>query len=219
MQFYQKKVFSLIAKIFLFLCFFVFPYQKLFSDLPMKESVYCKYADQIVDEYIAYMKKNYQLYCEGRGGGFLHNVNNIDVSFVGTKNLSIEDTRILIVKSVEELLKRINENTNIQPYLSHYPFTERGLSLIVSLCKKNGERVDSDFIALAFVAGAKVYYSFYDHKEHCLKNLYEESYQEALKIVTQTKPLEKQVQYEESVSVNQKASILKALCSYIKNYF
>lgn len=187
----------------------------------MQEPIYCKYCDDVVYPYCAYLKRTHHLNCDGSGGGFMDNINNIHLSFSGVKNLSIDEARILIIESSEELLNRINNDIKVRPYLSHYPFTEKGISLLISLDKKNGDRVDSDFIAFVFTSNGMVYYDVYDSQENLLKKVYEEPYKKALQIVNQTKFLKKPsiATQKEEVVEEKTPSKLKIICQRLKEKF
>ncbi len=183
------------------------------------EPIYCKYSDQIVNPYCKYLKNHYKLYCYGKGGGFLRNVNNIQLAFNGYKNLSVEEARVLVVECAEELLKRFNADEKIRPYLSHYPFTEEGLSLILGFDQENGREVDSNFIALALACNKKIYYQTYNHETKQLEDLYEESYQTALEIVKKTKSVEELSAANQRELSQEKSSKIKDAYLRLKEKF
>lgn len=185
----------------------------------MKESVYCKYAREIVDDYCSYVEKTYQLYCYGRGGGFIDNFNNIDLSFNGAKDLSVIEARILIIECTQELLRRINHDVQIKPYLSHYPFTEKGINLLISPRKKNGDKVDSDFVALCFTCNGMLYYYVNNPKEDDLKKIYEEPYQKALEIVAQVSEKQSIIFQKEDLTEERNSSKIAILCQYLRDKF
>jgi hypothetical protein len=151
-----------------------------------EEPIYCKYVDRITEKYCADMATTYKLYYYGGGGGFINTVNEIDLSFNTIQNLNIAEARILIIKCTEELLSRINADKDIKPYLSHYPFTEKGIALSISCDQEDRKRVSSKFVAMVFTANGNIYYSSYNHNKRKFHDLHEESYQEALKIVKNT---------------------------------
>jgi len=148
-----------------------------------EEPIYCEYADKITGKYCADMAKTQKLYCYGGGGGFIKNVNRITLNFNTVQNLNIAESRALIIKCTEELLKRINTDADIKPYLSHYPFTEQGITLGISFDQEDKKRVSSKFVAMVFTVDGSVYYSSYNHNKKKFQDIHEESYQEALKIV------------------------------------
>ena len=201
-----------------FMC--VGSFQIVYPEPSMKAAVYCNYSDQIVAKYCTYMKKQHCLDCYGSGGGFMDNVNRIILAFDGVRNLSIAEARLLIVECEEELLKRINEDVAIRPYLSHYPF--EGSATDISLCfyDPKGQIVESKYIGKVATIHGYIFYNIYDHEQDNFALLFKESYQEALKIVNQTKSLEQQpVPLKQELSVTKKKSKINAILNHIKNSF
>jgi len=176
----KKK--NLILRMLLTLSIYILSCINLYAAHP-EEPIYCKYADKITEKYCTDMAKTQKLYCYGEGGGFIKNVNKIDLSFNTIQTLNIAQARTLIIKCSEELLKRINADNDIKPYLSHYPFTEQGLALGISFDDENQDSVASKFVAMVFAVNGSVYYSTYNHHKKKFQDIHEETYQEALKIV------------------------------------
>ena len=176
----EKK--NLIFQLILILCTGMFPFHTAYTTHP-EDPIYCHYSHAITDKYCAEMAKNYKLYCYGYGGKFLKRVDQIDLSFNTVQNLNVAQARKLIIKCSEELLKRINADNDIKPYLSHYPFTEKGISLGVSFDQEDQKRVSSKFVAMVFTVDGNIYYSSYNHNKKKFQDVHEETYQEALKIV------------------------------------
>ncbi len=185
MQRNKKRKKNLILKTLLILSIYTMSTNSLYAAHP-EEPIYCKYADKITEKYCADMAKTYKLYYYGGGGGFMNNVNKIDLSFNTIQNLNIAEARILIIKCTEERLKRINADKDIKPYLSHYPFTEKGIALSISFDDKDQNSVSAKFVAMVFTVNGDIYYSSYNHNKKKFQDLHEESYQEALKIVNNT---------------------------------
>ena len=148
------------------------------------EPIYCQYADDITHPYIAYVSKKYQLYCYGQGGGFLQNVNKIILYFENqNKKLDVEQSRILIVNCVEELLQRINKYERIRPYLQNYPFTNKEIKISIAFYNKTEKRVEQKYIAFIFIKNGKLTYCSYNHETKQFIDMHEEPYTEALEKV------------------------------------
>lgn len=209
----------MILKLCLVFYFFIFSYNEIYAN-NIEEPIYCKYSDAVVDPFCEYLKKTYNLHCYGNGGGFINNINNIQLYFSGTRNASVVEARSLIIECTEELLRRINEDVQVRPYLSHYPFTEQGLKLLISFEKKHGEIVDRDFIASVFTCNKMIYYNIYNREKDCLEDFYQEPYQKAVEIVAEAKALEKgRVVVQKEEMVQKKSSKIQALCQYIEDKF
>ncbi|WP_420421709.1 hypothetical protein [Simkania sp.] len=146
---------------------------------------YVKISSEIMAEYINDINMTYGVSCYGSGGSFLDNVKMISLSFSASNmNLSIDQSRIMIVNAVESLLKRVNDDERIHPYLEHFPFSSRGIKISFSFHNNKGERVSEEFVAYASTdEKGRVFYSGYDHKAEKFKDLHQETYEEALRIV------------------------------------
>lgn len=144
-----------------------------------------KIASEIMADCIQDINKTYGTSCYGSGGSFLDGVKIISLSFSARDmNLTIDESRVLVVNTVEKLLKRVNDDERIRPHLEHFPFTSNGAEVSISFHDDNGERVGEDFVAYVSTnEKGRVYYSTYDHSAEKLKNLHEESYAEAVRIV------------------------------------
>ncbi len=151
-----------------------------------KEPVYCKYAKEIQTEYLRAMNKQYGLVCSGFGGGYINNVNLIHLDLDGVYNYSIQEARTLYITCVEELLKRLNTNEQIRPYLEHYPFTERGIRMGLSFEKANSDNVEDRYICYVSLINGEIYYRSYDHENDSFIARHQEPYQEALRIVSES---------------------------------
>ncbi|MBM3192256.1 MAG: hypothetical protein FJZ63_06385 [Chlamydiae bacterium] len=147
-----------------------------------EDPMYVEYADNITKKFCADVAKKHLIFYYGGGGGFLKNVERIFLDFSAVKNLNIEEARSLVLDCTEDLLQRINNDKKIKPYLEHYPFTEKGLRLSISFDTPDQKRVSSKYVAHVLATNGSIYYSSYDHKKQQLVDLYEEPYQEALKL-------------------------------------
>ena len=174
-------------KNYVYLALLIIPILLLFGKYKNdhKEPYYLVLAQEIQKEFISDIKKTYSVNCYGSGGGFLHNVRKIAVSFDSRdKDFGIDESRILIVNSIENLLHRVNKNEEIRPYLDHYPFSCIGTKISFSFLNKKGKRVDEEFVAHVFITDdGRICYSYYNQEKKMLRDLYEESYEEALRIV------------------------------------
>ncbi|PCI92160.1 hypothetical protein COB11_07875 [Candidatus Aerophobetes bacterium] len=129
------------------------------------------------------MSKQHKLSYFGGGGAFLYNVKNINISFASREMMDLGQARKLLISCSEELLRRINANDRIRPYLEHFPFSEKGISLGTSYFDSKLNRVQPKYIARVCIIHGNIYYTIYDKEADTLKTIHEETYQEALNIV------------------------------------
>lgn len=168
---------------------FVYRYDKLhgrhFGVLGYDPSdpIYCKYADHVVTKYAVAMKKKYGLDVYGSGGSFLNEVREISITFASDRKVKIKGARELVVACTEELLKRINEDKDIRPYLSHYPFTTAGVYVSVCFFDEKGKDVQSPFISDVGVSMHGIVHYDVEKGRYRSEEILREPYQEALRKV------------------------------------
>lgn len=166
--------------------YFFLPILALFAQC-CSESVHINAAHKVMNSFNKKMKKD-KLHLFSSGGAMMDDIQQITLGYEAYKNLNVSDARILFIKKIEALLSEINSDLEIRPYLHDYPFTSRNIFFKISFCKDNGEFVDPPYIAYVSLINIKnrVYYSVYDQRTDMLKTVYEESYEEALKIYHET---------------------------------
>ncbi len=148
-----------------------------------KDPEYVAYADQISTKICNELWQKEKLYLNGFGGSFLYNVEKIALHFRAERHADVSQARRLFVNAAERLLSEINQGEQIRPYLDHYPFTNRGLSFSINFVNADNKRVTDGSVAYVFVVKGTIYYDKYDAGSKQLLDLYEEPYEEALRIV------------------------------------
>ena len=178
---------------------------------PMTEDdeFYVEETHKITNNFINEMRREFNLFCIGTGGNLNKGVQEVDVSFIIYRKLNIEQARELEVKATERLLELFNTETKIRPYLAEYPFTVNRATVSIGT-QTTADRWPTDgSVVHVFTAKNKIFYSaaelytytttpFIDSEtgipadfvpEEVVKtrlvDLYEEPYEEALKIVNQ----------------------------------
>jgi hypothetical protein len=96
-----------------------------------------------------------------------------------------EQLRELLIKSAQELLKQVNENNEIQEFLKERPFILKNVQIIIYNSDKNGREVYDPGISTAEISKGILTYQTVDLSDTFkYKNEYEESYEEALKALS-----------------------------------
>ncbi len=97
-----------------------------------------------------------------------------------------EQLRELIIKSAQELLYQVNENKEIQDFIKTKPFTIKNIQIIIYNHDKNGRSLRDPEISNAQILQGVLNYSTIDPEDSFkYKNEFEESYEEALKAISQ----------------------------------
>ena len=113
----------------------------------------------------------------------MHDIEKINLSLCTQKKLDLEQTRQLFISLIQNLLKKINSDTRIKPYLHNYPFTSKNLCLSLHFVDKKDDNVLPPYIGMVRLMFGKVFYSLQSLKDEMLfEHIHEETYEEALKI-------------------------------------
>lgn len=96
-----------------------------------------------------------------------------------------EQLRELLIKSAQELLKQVAENNEIQRFLKEQPFIIKNIEIIIYNHDKNGRGLSDPEISTARISQGTLIYRTIDPQDSFkFKNKYQESYEEALKILS-----------------------------------
>ena len=169
---------------------------------------YCRYVNEITKSFAKEMENDFDLFCIGSGGRMPHDVEKIEVLFVAHRKTTLEEARKMEVKGVQNLLKKINTHEKIRPYLREYPFKSDRVDVSISFQTKEDYHITDGSVTLVYLVKNKVIYRAaemrkeksypgYDCRdpnniiyfpprekiEEELIPLFEEPYEEALKIV------------------------------------
>lgn len=92
----------------------------------------------------------------------MYDVANISVGFESNRTPTLEEARVLCVRGVERLLKRVNQDTEIRPYLHNYPFTVADLTYMLGFSYVTVNLSGDGPIADVMCVHGKICYSVYD---------------------------------------------------------
>ncbi len=184
----KKKLGSLLVIFFLFLTGF----QLLNSD--KRPSNYyrhdLKHKNEIVNEFVKIIEQKTNLICSGTGCRVPHDIEEIGVSFICYEKIDIGKARKLEIETIELLSKIINSNKVIRPYLREYPFPPKRIDIMISFRQQNNDHQKPPNLSLVLQARNKIFYHIDNLKTDRSDLLYEEPYEEALKIVQEEGELE-----------------------------
>lgn len=154
-----------------------------------KSPEYVSEAKKIMKQFCKDMYKSKGYTCIVEGGGFMHNINNIHLGFRTFGPKSQEELRIAMVDMVQDFLKRVNEDEKIREHLSNYPFLPTNLEFSLCLEGRDGKSIknkgkESRELYGIFLIQGKLIYVFQNEDKYPLQKLYEESFDEAEKVLT-----------------------------------
>jgi len=144
---------------------------------------YETYVNQLINSFAKEIKKEFGLICIGDGGQMPYDVEAVSIKFAAYCYPSIEKARELEVKITERFINAINSNEKIRPYLREYPFKADRAEVAISFYTKDNSRYTDGSVSYVFQVKNKIYYCSKNPHTKNLDDLYEEPYEEALKIV------------------------------------
>lgn len=147
---------------------------------------YLKIVRQITRTVASDIEKELNIIFTGDGGRMPQKVEEISLDFMAYRKPSIEEARMLEVKATEKLLRAINSNEEIRPYLAEYPFLPNRAQIMISFQKRDNTHYTDGSVALVFQVKNTIFYDREDPLTERLETILEEPYEEASKIVKKT---------------------------------
>lgn len=138
----------------------------------------------MLDKTLIELRTKYPLSIIGVGGSQQDKKEEtITVSFLLNRSLNKDECRELLVDVVEALLKNINQNEDLQPYLYDVPFTYKNLKIIVFLRHPDRSDINYPDISVFSLRNGKVGYDIDDPKIRYRFSTDKEPYEKAQEIV------------------------------------
>jgi len=131
------------------------------------------------------MTKKHQMDWIGEGGGMMGSVYMVKLCFQIHHPLDRHEARERLVDCVEELLKAINSNEEIRPYLKYYPFTIKNVIVVIFSDYPDGRDVYDPYISVVSISESDhiTFRTEEPGKRYGYKNTYLEPYSNALTMV------------------------------------
>jgi len=141
---------------------------------------HAKAGNTIIAKFAKQSKQTQNLYLVGSGGAFYTNIKQFNFIFHSLEQVNINQAREMMVYNVENLLKMINNEPELQQFLDTRPFDQNNLKIVISFPE---DSLYPDLVAFMFLSQGKVTYCLYDYTTHAYKVLLDEPYEESLRIV------------------------------------
>jgi hypothetical protein len=142
-----------------------------------------KIAGQVSVNFSKKMKEKFDFDLLGMGGGGFHDLNTLSFHFNCPMILDVFEARKLIIQVVDEFINDINSKQNIKLYLRNYPFTVNNINLLIGF-KKNNQYPIEGKVAFISCSNEKIDYATFEHEKNHLTNIFRETYNEALQIIS-----------------------------------
>lgn len=145
---------------------------------PIKPHIQAAHA--VSQPYIKKVCKTHNLSVLGTGGRMMNQVEDISVSFIALTEFDINQAREHFVAIALPLVQEIEQSLELKHYLAHPDNPETAANISVTYKNSNGIRPSPPLIAHAMMLDGKIYYSISDSPTSPYRDVYEETYQEAL---------------------------------------
>ncbi len=149
-----------------------------------KQPEYIVLTDKMMVEFSNEAFQEEQFYLSSYGGGLMDNIEEIYLGYHCKRHATLEEARELFIRYSEKLLRRINEDEKMRPYLNRYPFTENDIEFALSFVQKNNRPFADGSIAYASLVRGKItYYRYEKEGKKRFIEILKEPYQDALQQV------------------------------------
>ena len=155
------------------------------------EPDYEQIADTITAKTAKKIKAEKNLIPIGTGGGMLGDIYMMAISFDYYQEVDFNTARQLLVYCVEEYLSAINSDEKVRPYLHNFPFTAKNIEIRIFFSTPDNDDVPLGSICVAASIKGRVDYDIKAPINLKLETIREETYEEALKIVSDKNEKEK----------------------------
>lgn len=175
---------------FLILVSFVYisvSFINIFDDTPEHIKVGDKVSNKVRSKISKEIERKFHVKEMGSGGGMRDKVEKLSLAFVCHQTVLKEDARPLLVAIFQYFLERVNEDSEIRPYLCNHPFGVENFDLSIHFRDKKGTALPNPYIGFTFCKEGNIVYYIEDPNNPNLlqkdKTLFTETYEEALAIL------------------------------------
>jgi hypothetical protein len=125
------------------------------------------------------IKKETGLVPFGSGGQMMDQVKELTLLFLYHQPVDVDKARELLVTASETLLKEINSDERVRPYLDCYPFEPKNITIKLIIQKLDGESFGQNELCIVSTDAGKVEYKIDGPDPAHFVTIKDESYEEA----------------------------------------
>lgn len=164
--------------------FFLFLLLSLFFYSCTRPSPEQKTGYAVINSYSKELCNSSVLRVIGKGGSFNDGIKVLEIFCSSDEELDIDSTRKILVPSVEGFVKKINSDSQVLKYLNHYPFTFRDVYFSIIFSCEDNIPTNKRIVSHVQIKNGNISYRYYDTEKKHLMLLHEESYEEALRMLS-----------------------------------
>ena len=136
----------------------------------------------IIDKFAVLEKQKNNLEVGGKGSSIPVNIEKFFVYFKCYEKMTQDQSRVLVMTCVNDILDLINNDLEIRPHLDDYPCTAYNIDLMFSFVDQNNKYAEPPFIAFIFTKGGVIYYRCNDPVQDSFCDNKSETWEEAVRL-------------------------------------
>ena len=143
-------------------------------------------ADKILKKVALNIKKETGLIPFGSGGQMMDQIKLLELFFLCHQPVNIEKGRELVLKAGEELIREINSDNRIRPYLNNFPFESKNITIKLYIQRLDGFSFGEEELGVISASEGIIAYRVDGSVPGRLETVYKETYEEALGKVSES---------------------------------
>lgn len=128
------------------------------------------------------IKNHSELVPCGFGGGADNGVRMLALSFFYHQEATVDEARKLLLFAIDNSLKIINEDKEVQPYLKKRPFNANNVEVRIFLCNRDGSNFPPESLSYVTSVNGVFRYRNSEKSNTLYKIVKEETYEEAVSL-------------------------------------
>lgn len=141
------------------------------------------FPDHIIADFAKKVRDEYGFICTATGGSMPNDIESIYVNFTSKKMATFDEAREYEVLLIEGLMKLINADETIRPYLRNYPFPTKRVNISISFEAPTKKEEEQQYVSHIFQARNLLFYRNCAPVEKYRDADFTEPYSEAYQIV------------------------------------
>ena len=166
--------------LYILLIFILIGCDKFTPDMPVDNPSKSKLVGQINRKVCTKLLQERNLRVIGSGAQMMDEIKMLALSFNYYEPVDEEKARELVLAATQELIKAVNEESRIRPFLGNYPFEPKNIEIRIFFYNRDGSNLPAETICIVAALGGTLDYKVDGPEYPLFKHILEESYEEAM---------------------------------------
>lgn len=141
---------------------------------------------RFANDFVKQITKEYGLRVFATGASFPVKLESISLTFEANYSKDVSSARKLVVEIAHQMIEKMNQDSNLQKYLSNTPATVKNIELTIIFKEEDKGKYPGPLNCVMIIGVRnKVIFNTLDEKKNRFVNLHRETFEEAEKIVKQ----------------------------------